>query len=310
MLTTETIKTNFPDLTDEVAGKIAALSQKDEDAVIGAKFSDVYQRLDTTIEKATGIKRDGDEKTYNYLERAATAVKANAEQFKAEVAKLTEENAKLQKAIADGTSDTATKEKLGQAEKDLAAIREQYATLKSEYDGAKEQFTKDLFHVKIENSVATAFSGVKFKESLSPAVVELAKKTVLEKITASNPATENTEDGGKMIVFKDAQGVTMRNPDNGLKPYTVGELVTKELTALGVLASKRTQTGSGGNGGNGGNGGGSTVVDVSAARTQSEAYEIIAKTLFARGIANGSKEFDEEMQKAWIENNIGKLPTK
>lgn len=309
MLTTELLKTNIPELTDEVAGKIAELSKLNEDSVIGAKFSDVYQRLDATIEKATGIKRDGDEKTYNYLERAATAVKASAEQFKTEVTKLTEENVKLQKAIADGTADTATKEKLSQTEKDLAAIREQYTELKSEYDGAKDKFAKDLFHVKIENSVTTAFSGVKFKESLSPAMVELAKKTVMEKITAANPTTEDGEDGGKVIVFKDGNGVTMRNPDNGLKPYTVGELVTKELTALGVLASKRTQTGSGGNGGNGGNGGGSTV-DVSAARTQSEAYEIIAKALFARGIANGSREFDEEMQKAWKENNVAKLPTK
>lgn len=309
MLTTEILKTNIPDLSDEVATKIAELSQKDEDTVIGAKFSDVYQRLDATIEKTTGVRRNGDEKTYNYLERAATAIKETADKAAKNVTRLTEENGKLQKAIADGTADVETKNKLTQAEKDLAAIREQYNILKTEYDGAKSQFEKDLFHVKIENSVSAAFGGLKFKESLSPAVIDLAKKTVLEKITAANPESADDGNGGTTIVFKDAQGAIMRNPDNSLNPYTVGELVTKELTALGVLASKRTQTGSGGNGGNDGLGG-ATTVDVTGAKTQSEAYEIIAAQLFAKGLTNGSRAFDEEMQKVWKENNISKLPQK
>ena len=45
MLTTDIIKNNIPDLSDEVIGKIAALSQTVEDKVIGARISDLYQRL-------------------------------------------------------------------------------------------------------------------------------------------------------------------------------------------------------------------------------------------------------------------------
>ena len=141
---------------------------------------------------------------------------------------------------------------------------------------------------------------------MSSAVVDLAKKTVLEKIKAANPESADDGNGGKTIVFKDKDGAILRNPDNSLAPYTVGELVTKELTALGVLAQKRTQTGSGGNGGNGG--GNPTVIDVSSAKTQTEAYDIIANALFAKGLTNGSREFDEEMQKAWKTNNVAKLP--
>lgn len=310
MLTVETIKTNCPDITDEMAGKIAELSKNDEDGVIGARFGEVYRQLDTTIEKATGIKRDGDEKTYNYLERAAKAIKATADQSAKDVARLTEENSKLQKAIADGATDTATKEKLMQTEKDLASVREAYNKLKTDFDTEKANFNKTLFDVKIENSVSTAFQGVKFKESLSAPVVEMAKKSVLEKIKLSNPEITDDGNGGKTIIFKDSNGAVLRNPDNALNPFTVGELVSKELTALGVLAQKRTQTGSGGNGGNGGNGGAGSIVDVSGAKTQTEAYEIIAQSLFAKGLANGSRAFDEEMQKIWKDNNIAKLPTK
>lgn len=307
MLTTDIIKTSIPDLSDEVVGKIAALSQTDEDKVIGARISDLYQRLDSTIEKSTGIKRDGDEKTYNYLERAAKAIKETADNSAKEIERLTAENAKLQKVIADGANDAETKNKLQQAEKDLAAIRDQYNALKTEYDGAQDKFKKDLFNVQIEHGVQSAFGGVKFKETLSPAVVDLAKKTVLEKIKAANPESADDGNGGNTVVFKDKDGAILRNPDNNLAPYTVGELVTKELTALGVLAQKRTQTGSGGSGGNGG-GGNSTVIDVTGAKSQIEAYDLIANALFAKGMTNGSREFDEEMQKAWKTNNVAKLP--
>ena len=298
MLTTETIKQNCEGISDEFATKIAELSKNDEDAVIGARFGEVYRQLDGTIEKATGIKRNGDEKTYVYLERAAKDIES-----------LKAENAKLQKAVADGSTDTATKEKLAQAEKDLASVKEQYAALKSEYDGAKDKFTKDLFHVKIENGVTAAFGGIKFKDNLSAAVIDLAKKTVMEKIKASNPEDADDGNGGKVIVFKDGNGAIMRNPDNSLNPYTVGDLALKELTALGVVAGQRKQTGSGNKGGNGGNGGNGGF-DISGARTQNEAYEMIAQTLFAKGLTNGSKEFDAEMQKAWTELGISKLPQK
>ena len=58
-------------LTDEQITAIETLSRNDEDVVIGTRFGEVYRQMDSTIEKATGIKRNGDEKTYNYLERAA-----------------------------------------------------------------------------------------------------------------------------------------------------------------------------------------------------------------------------------------------
>lgn len=305
MLTTEVIKQNCEGISDDFAAKIAELSKNDEDAVIGARFGEVYRQLDGTIEKATGIKRNGDEKTYVYLERAAKEIKTAADTAAKDIESLKAENAKLQKAVADGSTDTATKEKLAQAEKDLASVKEQYAALKSEYDDAKDKFTKDLFHVKIENGVTAAFGGIKFKDNLSAAVIDLAKKTVMEKIKASNP--ESGEDGN--IVFKDENGAVLRNPDNSLNPYTVGDLALKELTALGVVAGQRKQTGSGNKGGNGGNGGASAV-DVSGAKTQTEAYDIIAKQLFDKGLTNGSREFDEAMQKAWAENNISKLPSK
>lgn len=305
MLTIENIKA-VDGITEEQAAKIAELSKADEDKVIGDKFGEVYRNLDSIIEKSTGVKRNGDEKTYLYMERAANEVRAKATAASKQVEELTAANAKLQKAIADGSQDTETKAKLQQAEKDLAAITKQFNDLKTEYDGAKDKFAKDVFHVKIESEVANALGGVKFKEGLTPTLMAMAKNTVLAKVKESNPDSVDDGNGGKAIVFKDKDGAILRNQDNGLQPITVADIVTKELSAMGVLASKRKQTGSGGNGNNGG--GNNTTIDISGAATQTEAYEAIAKTLFAKGLVNGSAEFDAEMQKAWKENNVAKLP--
>ena len=75
MLTKETLIANeaLAGLTDEQITAITTLSANDENTVIGQKFGEVYRQMDSTIEKATGIKRDGDEKTYLYLERATRA---------------------------------------------------------------------------------------------------------------------------------------------------------------------------------------------------------------------------------------------
>ena len=305
MLTIENIKA-VDGINDEQAAKIAELSKADEDKVIGDKFGEVYRNLDSIIEKSTGVKRNGDEKTYLYMERAANEVRAKVTAATKQVEELTAANAKLQKAIADGSQDTETKAKLQQAEKDLAAITKQFNDLKTEYDGAKDKFAKDVFHVKIESEVANALGGVKFKEGLTPTLMAMAKNTVLAKVKESNPDSVDDGNGGKAIVFKDKDGAILRNQDNGLQPITVADIVTKELSAMGVLASKRKQTGSGGNGNNGG--GNNTTIDISGAATQTEAYEAIAKTLFAKGLVNGSAEFDAEMQKAWKENNVAKLP--
>lgn len=305
MLTIENIKA-VDGINDEQAAKIADLSKADEDKVIGDKFGEVYRNLDSIIEKSTGVKRNGDEKTYLYMERAANEVRAKATAATKQVEELTATNAKLQKVIADGSQDTETKAKLQQAEKDLAAITKQFNDLKTEYDGAKSQFAKDVFHVKIESEVANALGGVKFKEGLTPTLMAMAKNTVLAKVKESNPDSVDDGNGGKAIVFKDKDGAILRNQDNGLQPITVADIVTKELSAMGVLASKRKQTGSGGNGNNGG--GNNTTIDISGTVTQTEAYEAIAKTLFAKGLVNGSAEFDAEMQKAWKENNVAKLP--
>ena len=69
MLTREIITANavLAKLTEEEINAIVTLSQNDENAVIGARIGEIYRQMDTTIAEATGVARNGDEKTYLYF---------------------------------------------------------------------------------------------------------------------------------------------------------------------------------------------------------------------------------------------------
>ena len=53
---------------------------------------------------------------------------------------------------------------------------------------------------------------------------------------------------------------------------------------------------------------GGVPVDVSMARTQQEADDIIRKQLGAQGLVRGSKAYQEAYDAAWKDNNIINLP--
>ena len=120
MITVDMLNTqqDLVGLTDAQKQAIALLSKNDEEMVIGNRFREVYNRLDESIAKETGIARNGDEKTYNYLERAARelAAKANSvDGLNTKITTLTAERDRLKKAIEEGTADEKLKKELAQA---------------------------------------------------------------------------------------------------------------------------------------------------------------------------------------------------
>lgn len=297
-------------LTDEQKNAIVLMSKNDEETVIGNRFREVYNKLDATIAKETGIARNGDEKTYLYLERAAKtlAAKANSvDGLNTKISELTKERDKLQKALEEGGDETVKKQ-LAQSLKDLEGVRKQYDTLKSEYDTAKETHAKELLGVRIDNAMAGATQGLKFKAEFPQAATDTLLAQALAKVKGMNPEFIDDGVGGKRLVFKGQDGEIARNPENHLEPYTAAELVKKELKAMGILDEGRQQQGGGTKPPTQQGGGTGVPVDVSMARTQNEAQDIIAKQLMQQGLLNGSKAFQEAMDQAWKDNNISSLP--
>ena len=311
MITTEMLAADavLSGLTDEQRAAIVTMSKNDEEVVIGNRFREVYNQLDATIAKETGIARNGDEKTYLYLERAARelAAKANSvDGLNTKINDLTKERERLQKALAEG-SDEATKKQLAQAVKDLDGVRKQYDALKADYDKQKQDHANELLGLRIDNELNGARSALKFKPEFPQAATDTLLAQAIQKVKGMTPEYIDDGKGGQRLVFKNEQGEIQRNPENHLEPYTAGELLTKELRAMGILDEGRQQQGTGTKPPQGG-GGGATVVDVSMARTQNEAHEIIAKQLMQQGLLNGSKEFQAALDQAWKDNNVSALP--
>ena len=314
MITTEMLANDavLNGLSDEQKNAIVTLSRNDEEAVIGGRFREVYNQLDETIARETGIARNGDEKTYLYLERAARelAAKANSvEGLNNKVSELTRERDRLKKVIEDGSQDPALKKQLDQATADLANVRKEYDTLKTETDRMRQAHASEILGLQVDNEIRGALGGIRFKAEFPQAVTDAILKQSIEKVKGMSPEFIDDGKGGKRLVFHNQDGSEMRNPENRLEPFSAGELIAKELKAMGVLDEGRQQGGAGTkpNQQQGG-GGGASVYDIGMARTQSEAYEVIAAQLMRQGMTNGSKEFNDAMTEAMKADNVRALP--
>ena len=304
-LTTELLKGNAATagLSDEQINAVVEMSKNDETTVIGQKTGEIYGGLDADILAASGIAKNGTEKTYDYAKRVIGEIKAqagNATELQNQIAELTKEKGRLEQVIAKGGADAETKRALEQAKADLANVTREYGELKTKYDTAQTEHEKALFGMKIDGEFAKATAGLKFKADLPQSVVSVLTEQAVAKVKAMNPEYIDDGNGGKVLAFMD-NGTPRRNPENNLRPFTAAELVAKELTTMGVLETGRKQTGAGSQGGGTG-GQGSGTVDLSGARTQDEAHEIIVKQLLAQGKVNGTKEFDDAMAQAWKDN--------
>lgn len=298
-------------LTDEQRNAIVTLSKNDEEAVISKRFGEVYRQMDETIARETGIQRNGDEKTYVYLERAARelATKVNSiAGLNTRISELSAERDRLKKAVEDGTGDEKLRKDLQQAQRDLESVTNQYNTLKADYDKQKADHAAELINFRIDNELATAKGGIKFKPDLPQTATDVLMQQAVGKIKSLKHEYVDDGNGGQRLVFIDANGAQMRNPEKQLEFYTVGDLLTKELKAMGVLDEGRKATGISTTPPKVSTQNGAIVLDLSGVRTQTEAQEVIAQTLMKQGLTNGSKAFQEAMTQAWKDNNVKSLP--
>lgn len=312
-LTTELLNANaqLSGLTDEQKTAIVEMSLNDEKSVIGQKTGEIYGGLDADILAASGIAKNGAEKTYDYAKRVIGEIKTqagNAAELQVKVSDLEKEKSRLEAVIAKGGADAETKRQFEQTKADLANVTKQYTDLKTEFDKAKADHAKAMFDTKIDGEFAKATAGLKFKADFPASVTSVLLQQVIAKVKGMNPEYIDDGNGGKVLAFME-NGTPKRNPENNLRPYTAAELVAAELKTMGVIEDGRKQTGAGSQGGQGGSGGGASV-DLSGATTQDQAHEIIAKQLMQRGLVNGSKEFNDAMAAAWKENRdlIKSLP--
>ena len=309
MITADILKANehLAKLTDEQIASIVTLSTNDVNAEIGKKIGELYRQLDTTIDTSTGIARNGDEKTYNYLERAIKELKGgmpNVDEMKGKIKTLTDEKTRLEALISEGSKDTETAKLLNQAKAELKSTKDLYIGLQTKLDEQTKTHKSELFGLRVENELTNALNGLKFKAEIPANVTKTFVNAAISKVKGLNPDYVDDVNGGKRLVFRDANGVAISNPTN-LAPYTAAELLGNELKdIIAIKGAKGTGTQVDGGGGN------NDTVTIGNARTQQEAMTIISKSLCAQGLTAGSKEYQTKLDAAWAENKVKSLPMK
>lgn len=309
MLTKEILLANstLAGLSAEQLEAIATLSQNDEAAVIAKKTSEIYGGLDADILVASGVEKSGGEKTYDYAKRVIGTLKKSVDGAKGnadKIAALEAEKAKLQAELEKGGGEELQKQ-LNQTQTDLKSVMEKYNTLKANYDKAQSDFAAKLLNTRLDADFAGAAKGLKIKSGIPSAAAEILMKQAFAKLKSSRPEYIDNADGTQTLIFKDADGAVMRNPNNTLNPYTAAELLRKELGEMGVLENRQ---GKGTGTSTDPNPAPAGVIDISGAKNQREAYEIIDKALTAQGKVVGSRAYQDAMDAAWKENNIVTLP--
>lgn len=312
MLTTELLNgnTTLAGLTDEQKAAIVEMSQNDENTVIGRRIGEIYRDLDADILAASGVEKNGAEKTYDYAKRVIGGMKESADASRsnaAKVASLEAEKARLEKTIQEGGLDAEAKKELTKAKADLANVTKEYTTLKERFDKAETEHAAAILSVRMDGEFASVRPA--FKKDLPKAVTDVLFGNAVTKVKGMNPEYIDDGKGGKVLAFMQADGTVMRNPEKNLAPFTAEELVIKELKGMGVLDEGRKQTGTGSQEHRDTSTG---AVDVAGAKTQVEADEIIKAGLLARGLAVGTMAYQREFDKIRVENydTIKALPLK
>ena len=309
-LTAELLRANagLTGLTDEQVNAIVELSRNDENTVIGNRIGELHGQYDQDVLSVTGIAKRQDEKSYDYVKRVLGDYKAKAagaDELNAKITTLQTEIEGYKKTIAEGKGNEAVAQQLKDAQKQLKDTQDLFESKQKEWQDKYDTLNTQYQQSQINAEFDKALQGIKFKsiypETVQRTLIDSAKRTVLS--TAKADWVE--ENGARKLVFRDASGNIMTNPENKLNPFTPAELLTRELKD--VIDTGRQQRGAGTKGGQGGQGG-STYLDMTGVTNQVDADDAINKHLMALGFTRGSKEFADEALKLRQENGVDKLP--
>lgn len=327
MLTEELLKsnTNLSGLTAEQIAAIVQLSKNDEDTVIGKKVKEIHDQYDDDIKAITGEDKPGGVKSYDHLKTVLTSLKKKADgagdtkALQSQIDTLKSEKADLEKKIKDGATDEVLKGQLQSVHQKLKDKESELDTFKAQAEAEKNSLTDQLTAEKQKNTRTAILNDIhqhvinnklKYKSTIPETIL---KETVMNRQSSmiDGLKTDWIDDGngGQRLVFRDDKGEIMRNKENGLEPFTPGELFFSKNADLFEESKKQGGAGSGAGGGAGA--GVPSSLDIAGAKTQVAADGMIRKHIVeTEKIARTDPKFAERHQELRTELKVADLPIK
>lgn len=285
-------------VSDDIAENIARLSAMDEDKVIGDKVHEIHNRYDADVYSTTGISREQSEHTYNYVKRVLSKLNTEVSELptvKGSLQKLEQEKKELEETIKSGKGSEAISQQLKDAQSMIDNLKRTNETTIAELTNKYKEKETEVSNIKVNSVFEKSLAAIKLKDEFTDTIKDVlinnAKNTIL--------ASYKTDWVDGKMVFRDLNDEIVRNPNNMQNPYTAEELLKDNLKdALYVEVSK------GGGGTNTPQKSGGEFLDVSTAKNQEEADEIILRYLMKKGVTRGTSEFTSEFSRLRKSNPI------
>lgn len=309
-LTAAIIKANqaLAGLTDEQITVIETLSNNDEANVIGQRIGALHGQYDTDVLTVAGIPKNQGEKSYDYVKRVIGELKTKVEGITAIETQLTtlrQEKTDLETQLREKSTDPAVKQKLVDTEKALVDLQALYKKEKDTWTETEGKYKKDLQDFKAVSIFDLSLSKMSFLSTLPESVKNTFISKVKNDLLSEYSVEFVTENGAEVVRFRDKENNLVTNPANGLKPFTVDEILGDRLKDI-LESDYKPGAGTSPTGKKPGQTGGK--LDISSAKTQVAADEVIEAHLLKSGIARTDPKFDEQHQALRTELNVAKLP--
>lgn len=283
----------------EVLDNFAKMKLEEE---IKVKVSEIHKRYDDDILEILGVRKKGDQKTYDFMKELLSDYKKLKESDGDDKdKKIKELNDKLKEMQDSGDFNKHWKETYEQA---LAKWEDKEKELKEAIKGKEAEFIK----AQVLSDLTNGRSGLKFNEAIPQVAIDAIVKEHEANLLASAKLID-----GKVVYVKE-DGTQWMNGE--YKPISSSEIWAEKLKD--VLSSNNNQGRSGGGAppkidnpivkvGEGDNATTKLVLDRAKFSTKMEFQREVERTLQSQGIAMGTKEWYELSDGAYKEYEVDKM---
>ena len=190
------------------------------------RVSGIHQQYDTDLFELTGKRKTANQKTYNFLKEVISDYRDKAKGAPELQSKIDE----LKESIKNGAGSE-------QIKKDLEGVQKQFKEAELEWDTEKKDLLSSRQTMQLSNELDKSLAGITFKKSIPENVRNIMISTVRDNLVKSAQLVDGT------LIFVDKDGVTLRNRENGLNPFTAEEMLRDRLKD--VIGEERVIEGTG-----------------------------------------------------------------
>ena len=186
------------------------------DKKIGDRISELHSQYDTDIFELTGLKKEPNQKTYDFNKKVISDLKKDSESL----ATLTIDHDELKKSKGKGDENLAS---------ELEQVKAQALTAKSEYDAKVLDYETKITGQEKGFSIDKAIAGLKLNENIPESV----RKSYIAKVRSDLIGTSEMQEG-KLVFLKDGKPIL----DKEFNIKSVNDIVAEQL--IDILGKGKT----------------------------------------------------------------------